>query len=240
MRLLMVMMAMVLGCDGPIDSVSMRGMVTVNQDEIAGLAGACLTIVDRSGEVYNHTTTSESGSFMVDIPSEQTVYALVSAEGHLTASFTGSAGALPGLNTEVGQLHGMSKEDAAEWRQLFAGCPGAESGGFVVGEVILKDMVDTVFGDPVVVTTAYAVAENQAGDEFEACYLMNEGDAWNPDAFNSGETGQFAIFGLDEGLYVLTVGYTMLGAEVYQISWEMLVPHDGVVPRFPIWVESVL
>ena len=84
------------------------------------------------------------------------------------------------------------------------------------------------------------MAENQAGDEFEACYLMNEGDAWNPDAFNSGETGQFAIFGLDEGLYVLTVGYTMLGAEVYQISWEMLVPHDGVVPRFPIWVESVL
>ena len=90
------------------------------------------------------------------------------------------------------------------------------------------------------VTTAWSRLEDVNGNAFDACYLTDKGDVYDPLSLQTGVTGKFAFFGLEEGLYTFTIGYTMLNFEVYEVSWQLYAPKNGIAPRLPIWVESVL
>jgi hypothetical protein len=234
------MLLVLVGCDGPRESVQMRGIVTDGPESVVGLAGASLTTIGEDGVPFASTETTATGAFSVDLPAEQMVHAVVEADGFEVSSFGGGSGAMPGLNAEVGLLYGVSVEEADQWREMFDGCPGVGTGAMVIGQVKLLDYVSTTSGEPVVVTTAWSRLEDVNGDEFDACYLNDKGDIYDPLALETGVTGKFAFFGLKEGLYTFTIGYTMLYFEVYEVSWQLYAPQDGIAPRLPVWVESVL
>jgi hypothetical protein len=235
-----MMFFMMVGCDQPRESVQMRGIVTDGPESVVGLAGASLTTIGEDGVVYSTTKTTSTGAFSVDLPSEQMVHALVESDGFEVSSFSGGSGAMAGLDAEVGLLYGLSIEEADQWREAFDGCAGVGSGAMVIGQVKLLDRVSTTSGDPIIVTTAWSRLEDWNGNEIEACYMDGKGEAYDPLALETGASGKFAFFGLDEGLYIFSIGYTLLYFEVYEVSWQLYAPKDGVAPRLPIWVESVL
>lgn len=227
------------GCTTLPDAVSVRGLVTATHGSETPLSGAEVAILDEQGAEYDRGTTSETGSFTAEAPAGMTIFAEVSASGFTTASFTGTSGVEPALYVERGVLHGMSDEAVGEWRTLFAGCEGSEAGGFVVGVATLLGATELDSGEPVTVDTAYASVLTADGQTLQGCYLDAEGTLADPEAIVSGETGTFAVFGVPEGVHQLTVGYELGGSPVYEVTWPMWMPADGVVPRFPVELELV-
>jgi hypothetical protein len=234
-----VWLLVVVGCVAIPEQVSVRGLVTTGEDGLEPLSDATVFTLDDEGYLFDSTESSASGAFMLDAPYSEVVFVQVAGVGQVTSSFTGTSGSSPALFVDKGDVHGFSAERALEWRARFAGCPGSAEGPFTVGTLELLGAVDEQ-GLPVRVETGYVTMRDDDGFELTACYLTADGAAWDPYALETGPSGTWAVFGLHEGLWELVAGYTSLGEPVYEITWRVWVPNDGVVPRFPLSLELAL
>lgn len=219
-------------------TVEVSGTVLENRFDGADvLVDGSVTVLGPTGEVYSQTTTDSSGEFEALAPAGETVYALVGGEGLATASFVGTTGVRDSLAIEQGTLYGFEADELAEWEERFAGCAGVgEGGGVVLGEIRVWDLVDDDGQSPLV-TTGYAVVQTVEGETYEACFLDDEGVAWDPDASRSGETGVFALFGVPEGVHDMLIGYDVYEGVDYVRYLPVYVPEAGLAPHFPAWVE---
>jgi len=221
---------------GPNDVV-VKGIVFSGPDSVdERLPSAKITLYDADGETYDTTRADAKGKFEAVAPEGEYIHAEITASGFESTLFTGVSGLDEVYRVEDGMIYGFPTAELEVWEGLFAGCPGAdESGGIVLGEIRMLELSQDG-ENPLVNGTAEVVSKNQK-QTWKACYLDEEGLAYDPDATTAGPSGRFAIFGIAPGTRILTVGWEYI-PEVWSYSdTYVFVQEDGVAPRFPSWVE---
>ena len=236
MRPVIVLSLLLLSACSP-NEVTVKGVVFSSYDSMdERLSSARVTIFDEDGTKFDTARADAKGNFEAQAPEGEYIHADISAEGFETASFTGVSGLSDVYRVEDGMLYGFSTEQRDEWETLFAGCPGLGSnGGVVLGEIRMLELTDN--GEhPLVSGVAEGVSRNQK-KTWKACYLDDEGVAYAPDATTAGASGRFAVFGIEPGTRILTVGWEYI-PDVWSYSDTYVrITEDGVAPRFPSWVE---
>ena len=108
--------------------------------------------------------------------------------------------------------------------------------GFIEGEASFY-ISGTPVSDLPTLTTATASAEQNETMTYDGCYLptVDEESGEMVESTMTGDSGQYAIFGIPEGLTKLTVELDVDG-ELYEYPYWVYVPADGVVPLRPTLV----
>lgn len=219
----------------------LEGTVFESHDPLSGgLGGAELRFLDEYGEALGHTTAADDGSFAVQLPSGESLFAVVSADGYATSVFPGAIG----IETEAAvadhAIYGVSDAELDGWLAAWAGCPGTDGDGAVVlGEVREFGVVDPYTGESPT-TNAASIEVRQTGDRsWAGCYLDEDGVAWDPEALTTGKAGVFGVFGVEAGLSDLVIRTTVTPTAVQTDVYPVLVPDEAdarvVSPWFPAW-----
>jgi len=222
-------------CTAP--EVLVKGVVYSSYDSTSDrLSQARVIIVDQDDEKYDSVRADAQGKFEARAPEGETIHAEISGEGFEVTSFTGVSGLSEVYRVEDGLLFGFSNAQRAEWEALFAGCPGLETpGGVVFGEIRLLELTDS--GEHALVNGVAEVVSRNQKRTWDACYLDDDGLAYAPEATTTGPSGRFAVFGIEPGTRILTVGWEY-APDIWSYSDTYVrLTEDGVAPRFPAWVN---
>lgn len=225
------------GCSG--QDVLIRGAVFSGPtDKSRPLAGAEVTLYDGRLELQDEATTNDRGRFAGRVDRGDRIYVVVAAEGYTTTSFTGGSGLEPVLRVPDYTFFGVPESVADDYEAPYAGCPGVGEGGFIAGEVQVYNLTDPGTGEHPLVTTAEVYFDPYVGDTIDACYLDADGMAYDPAAEVTGLSGRYIIAGIPEGGGELYVSYTTAtGEDPVVVAYDVFMPENGVVSRFPTWVE---
>jgi hypothetical protein len=117
-------------------------------------------------------------------------------------------------------------------------------GGAVIGEARFAEIRDTESGEYPLVETLSVQVEGADGRIYRGCYLDDAGETYSPDATETGPSGEFAVMGLPEGEAWIDLEYLFIEVDgeryTYEVSYRAWVPEEGVLPRFPFWLEVLL
>ena len=218
------------------DTVQLSGRVLQGLEQDAVAAQATLQVLSWEDDaVLGEATTDADGTFAVEVPTSRNVFLRLDHAGARTTTFAGVVSLFDEAIPD-GYLYTLPEADAAELEALFEGCPGGEGEGMVVGEVLHQDLVDRD-GEPVRNAGAQVTLELADGSEQHACYLDEEGEAYDPDALLVGASARFAVMGVPAGRHTLVVAYdaslTQRQVETYPV---LMVEQPSVSPWFPAWV----
>ena len=233
------------GCS---QSVRVSGTVFATHGfEAPPLADAEITVVSPpSTNVLATTVTGSDGSFILSLPPAIGVALEVRAEGYATTIFHGNSpfsGELAVLDHDV---FGVTEAELAAERARFAGCEGADGPGAVVfGEVRVFGLVDPITGDSPLTSEGQVdvLAVGDDGDvsaTYGGCYLDEAGAAHDPTAEFTGESGRFAVFGVEPGLHELQAQWQAVPGEWianYYPAWVPAGEEQVVLPQWPAWVD---
>lgn len=222
-----------LGCTSPTEAI--RGTIRMGPGTTAPpAAGATVTIYDQALQLHDQTVTEVDGTFEVRGPRGETVFAEISGSDLVRAGFVGAVGQGP-FEVPDGDLFAFEVDRLNTLRSRFEGCASSE-GGVIHGEFRLFGATGDE-GSPIV-RTGFARLLTGGDDKREACYLDDAGLSWNEDSSISGETGQYAFFGVEPGLHEIEYGYFIQDFEVLHYI-VVYVPEDGIAAQFPAWVDLV-
>ena len=234
----MMILPFLFACMQVPEFVNLDGVVYSGMEGTEGLDGVDVQILDAFEDVVGSDTTAAGGAFSAQARTGQRFYMVLEGEGHAKTSLTGSAG-LYDSALEDGAIWMRSDEELAQLEADFAGCPGAGEGGTVIdGEVRIY-----VYGydreELPRVETAWALAFDADGNEYEACYLLNDETVveYDPEATETGYHGRYAIFGAPAGPLTLEVGYTLVDQPYYAAWYYIYAAEDSNVPVWPSYVE---
>lgn len=227
-----MLLLLALGCVDTTEPI--RGTIRVGPGTVSPPAdGATLTIYDDDLELYSRTETAQDGTFSVEGPRGGTVYAEVHGPDFVRSGFVGAVGQGP-FDVPDGELFAWTNDAMDALRARYAGC-AVQEGGVIHGELRLFG-AEGDGGSPVL-RTGFARLLTSDG-AIEACYLDDQGIGWNEGAFITGETGQYALFGVEPGLHRIEFGYFIQEVPVLH-ELTVFVPEDGIAPQFPAWVDLV-
>lgn len=231
---MLVWTTLLVGC--LITEVDLSGPITDTRGGGEPVAGAGVVVRDSNGTRYAETTTDDAGEFSVPVLAGQVFYLEAGAvdAGFAPTSYTGAAGTEP-LSVSEGDLWLRRSADLEAIRAEFAGCSPEELGGgvgVVEGEVRLYVAPQQEVDSLPLVTTASVTAYSNNGTAYTACYLDDAGES-APDLEWTGETGRFAVFGVQEGPVSVLVEYDYGGTEPHADWFTFFVPAGGVVPLYP-------
>jgi hypothetical protein len=228
----MLWLALLFGCD-PVVAETIAGTLLVGPYEGDGpVRGGTISIYDDAGRLFDSAPIGDGGRFEVTGPQGLPIVASIEGPGLVEAVFVGVLG-IGRFDVEQGELYGWSTELMDDLRGRFGSC-GAASGAVVAGEIRVFG-AESPNGDPVVVTTGYASLADEDGNEYVPCYLDDEG-AYDPGAGVTGETGEFAFFGLPAGDYTLRYGYEVAGIDV-PAQLLITVRDEAILPMYPLFVD---
>lgn len=215
----------------------MEGTVFDGPSSTTPMAGADLALLEEDGEILVSTVTDNAGYFDVEVPMGVPVHMEVSGDGAVTSSFYGETGYQPLFQVADGELFGLPQSEFDTWEALFTGCPGVgEPGGVLLGEMRVYDITSAVDGTNPLVTTGFVWVEN--GDaRLDACYLDDEGLAYDPSTDRTGDSGRFAIFGIPEGAWDVALAYNPYTGRSTISGHSLYVSEGTVAPLLPAWVE---
>jgi len=223
----------VVACDRT-TPVTMSGRVLDEPFEGADpVASPTLEVRDVQAEVFATADGDTDGSFEVDVPGGQFFTVLMSADGYVPTSISGTAAA-GDFEAGDGALWAMSDEEYADLLDLWAGCPGAGGeGGIAVGQVLLyTGDTETSYTVTAGAVTLYA----SDGSTMDGCYLDNDGTPGST-GLETGSTGRFAVVGAPEGASSLLLTFQVGDVVEGPYQWPIWIPGDGVAPLYPAYVE---
>ena len=217
---------------GPEPTATLFADITDQDGNI--ISNPSIQVYDAKGDPYGDLIYGDSlGIFTADLPVEDTFYLVIKADGYETHSFTGKSG-IGEITTETGALWLRTPEIADAVRTQFSACPTTE-GSFVDGQArVYLDGFDDL---PVTITTATITVIN-GSEEYSACYMpeIDPETGAETEAERTGESGEFAIFGLEPGLQQISLMTNMSGLQTEPYSYNIFVPEDGSVPKYPLLV----
>jgi hypothetical protein len=209
--------------------------------EASILKNALVTIRDEQGVLYGETTTGSDGRFSTTAPGGVNIFLEVSGDEIETTSFTGISSVNGDFEVEDRLLYGVSPGQNAAWSELFEGCGTDEGGdGDLYGEIRVITIADPDTGEHPLVTSGVVQLTTEDGTVIDGCYLDSKGAAFAEDASATGASGMFAIRNVPTGVHVLWAGYSIVPDEYVGTFYLVWMPPDGVVPKFPTWVELAL
>jgi hypothetical protein len=232
---LLLIAAASVGCDEQF--VDLQGVLVQGPDgDRSPASNATLEALDEDLKVVSETTSHDDGWFRLEAPAGQRTFVQVSGPGLVTASFSGKAGLNPRQRVPTGELFAVSDELLDGWREVWDGCPGADTdGGWMIGEVQALGWRHED-GTPMIVEQAVLVVRTQQGDLKTACYLSNDG-LYDPDATQTGISGRFVVPDLPPGRHRAEVTWEFANTPGTTSWFELHVPQGGIAPRWPLYME---
>ena len=86
--------------------------------------------------------------------------------------------------------------------------------------------------------------EGSDGVIYRGCYLDEAGLGYDAAQTSTGPSGIFGVFGLPEGGAWIDLEYLFVEVDgeryTYEVSYPGWVPANGVLPRFPFWLQVLL
>ena len=229
-----LLISLLTGCL-PTMSASITATITDNND--AAVPNAAIEIRAWDGALLTELNGDANGNFTVDLPPYQEFFVIVSSDEHPPTSFTGYSG--EGDHTVPnGTLWLRTFEEVEAVTSAFSTCAHTSGGstGVIEGEAKLY-ISGTPVSDLPTLTTATASAEQNDTSTYDGCYLpatdQETGDL--VEMSTTGDSGQYAIFDIPEGLTKLTIEIDVDG-ELYDYPYWVYVPADGIVPLRPTLV----
>lgn len=197
-----------------------------------------IKVYDASGTLIHEIEGDTRGNFTTDLPPNATFYLVISADDFETHSFTGQA-ETGEISPETGALWLRTPDAVETLKSDFTFCSHTES-SFVDGQARLYlDGLDT----PAAITTATILIEDVGKTQYPACYLPETDSETGEEieAETTGETGQFAVFGLSEGRHTIYLEAMVEDADAggmvpVEYSYSIYVPDNGSVPKYPLLV----
>jgi hypothetical protein len=222
------------------ETVQLSGRVLEGLDQKAVAAEAGLQVLSPDdGAVLGETRTDADGYFAVDVPMDINVFVRLDDDGARTTTFAGVVSLFDEAIPE-GYLYTLPEAEVSELEALFDGCPAGGGPGMVVGEVRHQDVMDGD-GVPVVNAGTQVTLYLEGGGTLKACYLDEEGGAYDPAALLTGGSGRFALLGVPAGVHELEVAYDASLSERQVETYPVLVAEKASVsPWFPAWVTLPL
>jgi hypothetical protein len=238
---MIISLILLLTACAPEEVISLYGTLLDSPDADAiPLAGAELSVLEDQGQPYASAVTSQDGSFQVDAPGGQNIFVEVRGDGLVPASFTGIAGLGDLQEVEEGRIFGYSRAEYDQWNAAFAGCPGLEDeGSAVLGDIRLYGFIDPETGEEPIIISGYAQVTSADDTQYDACYLDDDGLAYDPERNYTGLSGRYTIAGVPAGVHTLIVGYEGAGGVTGEHEYFLWLPESGISPRFPSYVELV-
>ena len=235
-----LLFSLIIGCL-PTMSASITATITDNNQEI--VPNALVEIRAWDGALLEQLNSDATGTFQTTLPPYQEFFVIVSSDAHPPTSFTGYSG--EGDHTVPnGTLWVRTFDEVNSVVNEFSTCGmneisernGTSGTGFIEGEAKLY-ISGTPVSDLPTLTTATAIAEQGETNAYEGCYLptFDDESGETVESFVTGESGQYAIFDIPEGLTKLTIEIDVDG-ELYDYPYWVYVPADGVVPLRPTLV----
>ena len=229
-----LLLSLIIGCL-PTMSASITATVNDNNQEV--VPNASVEIRAWDGSFLEALETDDVGTFQVDIPPYQEFFVIVSSDDHPPTSFTGYSGEGE-YTVPNGTLWVRTFDEVISTANEFSTCESNEvSGtGFIEGEAKLY-IPGTPNTDLPTLSTASASAEQNDTNTYEGCYLptLDEESGEMVESSLTGDSGQYAIFDIPEGLTKLTIEIDVDG-ELYDYPYWVYVPANGVVPLWPTLV----
>ena len=190
-----------------------------------------ISIRDQNGSKYSSALADINGLFTIELPAYANFFLIISAANYETSSFTVSSGEGE-FQVEDGTLWLRTAQEILEISNEFTDCTTDK--GMIDGEVRVAISGQEIDSLPLV-TSAEASAFSLSEEEFSGCYLatIDEETGESSPASQTGETGRFSVFGLQEGPHLLeiTVDYDEEITETF--PYLVYVPEDGNVPLYP-------
>lgn len=227
-----------LGCIGT-DYISITGHIMEGPQSTTAVSLASVTAYNEQLETQSISdNTDEYGAFEVMVPSLESFYLKIEGEDRSPTFFAGQAGAYD-MGITDGAIFSFSNSYLDDLKDKFSTCGDVE-GGIIEGEVV----VAFPSGGNDYVSNAWVTAYDELENKFEGCYLDDNGN-YIEDALYTGKTGRFAIFGLEDGIYSLSVAYGVRAEsdeyqeedEGYYWNFRVLIQDSGIAPFYPAWVE---
>ena len=234
----MWILMLIIGCVDPlITEVNLGGTLTESRgSDATPVESGTVATISLWGDEYDCASTDEQGVFSVQAPASSSFFVQTQSPGRVATTFTGWSG-IDDQDLEPGVLWVRGQDELDAIQTEFNGCDRTvDEGASIEGEIRVylpvEDSVDTL----PLITTASVTFEDEDGNVTEACYLDDKG-LGDPSADVTGETGRFALFGLNAGIGLLTVSYAVTD-DLEQVSeYLVLLPENGTAPMYPLLVD---
>ena len=185
------------------------------------------------GTLVSEITGASDGSFTADLPPFQEFFVVASKEGYPPASFTGYSGE-GAYSVPSGTLWLRTESEVDTALADFGDCysPEGSSGGVIEGLAKLFISGELLDNLPTI-TTATAEVTLTEDTGIDGCYTpeLSDDGAVIPSE-NTGDSGRYAVFNVDEGAHELVVTLDVEGS-TYEYPYLVYVPEDGVTPMIP-------
>ncbi|GDX81187.1 hypothetical protein LBMAG42_29980 [Deltaproteobacteria bacterium] len=228
---------LLLACDAETSSIVFSGEVQ-DAPGNAGkpVEGAAVVAQNREGAVVGEDETDADGAFAVTVDAGVSFFLTVSAEGYVPTSFSGLAG-LSDYTSEAGLPWLATTEWVEEQKARFAACPTAgEEGTFITGQTLqfIASVADASSWPQLADVSVEVLGSD--GETDPGCYLDAE-QVSLADGESTGETGEFAVFGVPPGGINVRATVQRSSGEAGTDVFEYVAPESGLIPMFPTPLE---
>ena len=229
-------------------TVAIRGTLFSDRERGAGpLADATITAVTPpSGAVVEEVVTDADGSFTLMLPASTGIALEMTAPDYALTVFHGSTPISGELVIPPGDVFGITLAEVEAERALFAGCPAPRATMRLPLARFAYSALPTPIPGEAPVTSEGQVDVIEQGSEaegtvlFSACYLNDDGIAYDDTASFTGRAGRFAVFGIDPGFYEIRSQWQHLPGQWIMNRAPAWVPDTDLVvalPQWPAWVD---
>jgi hypothetical protein len=234
---------LLLACTKDASKVEVRTTIGSDRDEDPSgvAAGAEIDVYDASTQAFSHAVADDDGAVTLELPFGNSSFLVLHADGHVPTSFS------------LGRFYeDSSLPDATLWlrsesavtalRDEFGpSCPNVTNTEGVLLEGQIRLFIDGQdLSTLPLVTTASVTAYDSEGDTFLGCYLDDAGKP-SADATMTGETGRFAVFGVEAGTLFLEVTFEFAqGVQEPPNGYYVVAEAGGAVPFYPAVVFAPL
>ena len=199
---------------------------TVFDSSSTPVSQAKVVVHDQDGNMFSQANADPDGFFDVALPTLSTFFIVASAEGMPPQSFTGVSG--QGETTVPdGTIWLRQQQEINDRMAEFSQC-SQTSMPMIDGQIVVG-IPGQSLADLPVVTTASVVALNDDQDAIAGCYLS---DTEEP-ATQTGESGQYAVMGIEAGIHTLRVTVNYDENTVESFDHLIYVPEQGAAPMYP-------
>lgn len=232
---LIIVMSLGLGCTEDIGLVEIQGVTRNGPDGLA-IGQVQVTALDLFEEELEQTQSREDGWFRLAIPrGTGGVHVRLEGPGLRTSVFSGDPGENPRIRVPNSHAIVYNEESYSALSSKWDGCPGLNQGGMIIGRLEIADFTEEN-GEPLLVSTGDVRVQFPDETVRRACYVGESG-LYDPDATESGPTGEFLVPNVPAGAHLVVVSWNPVASLTLSNEYIVWLGEGHIAPRYPLLVD---
>ena len=223
-----------LACLEQENEVMLSGSVRTGQYESTPAAGVGVTSLDPELSPFGKAQTNDAGEFEVPVAANGVYHILLAQDGAVTTSFSGIVGNSD-FTLDDSLLFIRSASEVEATRTLYENCPESDLEGGIIEGILRLPIVSNSTDDYMMAEDARVVATLNDAVTYTPCYVDDDGVSLEA-GDRVGATGQFAVFGVSEGVISLEFQRDVGDKALTNYAFAYM-PENGFIPLFSIMID---